>query len=73
MLSDKEKKELKDLASSLDLKEDLIKLSKNRHNPFLKNGEIDTDILLTFLTEYNDFINHATRPFCKIKDEFNKL
>ncbi len=30
MLSDKEKKELKDMANSSDLREDLRKISKNR-------------------------------------------
>jgi len=73
MLSDKEKKELKDLANSPNLKEDLRKISKNRHNPFVINGEISLDRLLIFLTEYNYFINHATRQVNRIKDKLNKL
>jgi hypothetical protein len=73
MLSDKEKKELKDLAFSLSLKADLQKMSQNRHNPFLKNGKIELDCLLAFLCEYNDLIDHKPRPLRKIKDEFNKL
>jgi len=73
MLSDKEKKELKGLANSFDLREDLRKISKNRHNPFAINGEINLDRLLIFLTEYNYFINHTARQFHRIKDKLNKL
>lgn len=72
-LSNKEREELKNLAKSSQLREDLRKISKNRHNPFLVDNRIDLDRLLTFLTEYNCFINHNPRPFRKIIDRFNKL
>jgi len=69
MLSDNEKKELKDAARSLRLREDMQKLSKTRHNPFLINGSVNLDSYVTFLTEYNHFINHSPKLFRKIIDK----
>lgn len=73
MLSNEAKEELKRLVYSSKLKEDLRRISENKHNPFIANGKIDLDRLLTFLTEYNAFINHTPRPFRKIIDKVNKL
>lgn len=73
MLNEEEKKELKELANSTQLKEDMQRLSKTRHNPFTVNGKFDPDIFLIFLTEYNYFINHAPRIFHKIIDKDMRL
>lgn len=73
MLSEKEKRELKELAKSSKLKEDTKKLLRNRYNPFIVNGEINADRFLTFLTEYNYFINHNPKPFHRIIDKDMKL
>lgn len=73
MLSDAEKKELKELAKSSKFREDLRKISKNRHNPFMVNGDVDVDRLIIFLTEYNYFINHNPKPFRRIIDKIMKL
>lgn len=73
ILSDGEIKELRELACSLKLRQDLRKVEEQRHNPFLVNGVTDLDRLLTFLTEYNYFMNHAPKPFRKIIDKVVKL
>ncbi len=73
MLNDEQKKELLDTAKSSNLKRDLRQVSKNRHNPFIVNGKLDLDCFLTFLNEYNYFINHTPRPFCKIIDRDIRL
>lgn len=73
MLSEEEKAELKKLAESSKLQEDMQKIAKARYNPFVVNGKIDIDRLLIFLTEYNYFINHSGRPFCRIIDKDMRL
>ena len=73
MLSDEEKRELIDIAKSSKLREDLRKLSEKRHNPFIVDGDVDIDHLLTFLTEYNAFINHTPKPFRRIADRDMRL
>ena len=73
MLSDEEKRELLDIARSSKLKEDFRRLSENRHNPFVVDGVVDMDRLLTFLTEYNAFVNHRPKPFRKIVDRDMRL
>ncbi len=73
MLSDAEREELKASARSSELREDSRKISQNRHNPFIVNGCIDLEKVVTFLTEYNYFINHAPKTFRRIIDKANKL
>ncbi|MBI5639742.1 MAG: hypothetical protein HZA17_04885 [Nitrospirae bacterium] len=73
LLSEDEKKEMLRLAGSLSLKEDMEYLSSHRHNPAIKDGKIDMDRLLEFLTEFNEFINHQPKPFRKIIDEDMRL
>ena len=72
-LSDEAKKELKERAGSATLREGFAEMAKNRHNPFIINGEVDLDLWIAFLTEYNSFINHAPKPFRRIETKFNKL
>ncbi len=73
MLNDEQKKELLAFAKSSKLRQDLRQVSKNRHNPFIVNGNVDLDCLLTFLNEYNYFINHTPKPFRKIIDRDVRL
>lgn len=73
MLNEEEKRELKEMANSSKLKEDMRRLSKTRYNPFIVNGNVDLDKFLTFLTEYNYFINHKPKPFRKIIDKDMRL
>ncbi|HCJ66890.1 MAG TPA: hypothetical protein DHV62_06070 [Elusimicrobia bacterium] len=72
-LTEEEKNELKKIVKSSKLRDDLRKIAKNRYNPFIINRKMDLDRLLTFLTEYNHFINHVPKPFHKIVDKNNKF
>ncbi len=73
MISKDEKEELLRLAKSSSLREDMRHISANRHNPVIIHGRVDMDRLITFLTEYNEFINHQPKPFKKIIDRVMKL
>lgn len=73
MLSDEEKRELLKVAKSSKLRSDFRKLSKNRINPFIINGNVDVDLIVEFLTECNTFVNYAPKPFRKIIDKDMRL
>jgi hypothetical protein len=45
-------------------------LFRQRHNPFIRNGEVDVDAYTTFVQEFNAFINHETKPFRRMIDDF---
>ena len=72
-LSKKEKKELLRLSQSSSLKADMRYVSAHRHNPLIVDGEVDLDRFITFLTEYNEFINHKPKPFKPMIDRIMKL
>ena len=71
--TEEERDELRNLAQSPSLREDMRRLAANRHTPFIVNGQVDTERLITFLTEYNEFINHTPRPFRPIIEREIKL
>lgn len=73
MLSQREKEELKRAAKSHRLRSDMQKVAQERYNPFLVNGNIDLDRYVTFLTEYNYFINHTPKLFRRIADKDMRL
>ena len=70
-LSQEAKRELQLKINSL--KEDMKILRKERHNPFVRDGKVDMDAYLEFVTEFNEFINHAPKPFKKIIDHDMRL
>lgn len=73
VLTEEEREELRQLSRSAPLREDMIRLRANRHNPFIVKGEVDIDRWITFLTEYNEFINHVSKPFSPIVEKVMKL
>lgn len=73
MLNNEEKKELRQLADSVSLRQDFRKISKSHHNPFVVNGRMNIDNFLVFLTQFNQFINHKMRPFHKVIDRDMRL
>jgi hypothetical protein len=73
MLSEKEKKELSELAQSSYLREDMRRVRRNICGPFITNGKLDLDKLVIFLTEYNYFINNAPKAFHRIIDRDMRL
>jgi hypothetical protein len=72
-LSIKEKEELVALAKSSSFKEDMQYLAAHRHTPLIVDGKVDLDRYITFVTEYNAFINHQPKPFKPIIDKMMKL
>jgi len=72
-LSIKEQEELRRLAQSSSLRADMRYVAAHRHNPLLVDGKVDMDRFITFLTEYNEFINHKPKPFKPIIDRIMKL
>ncbi|MCL5062326.1 MAG: hypothetical protein M0Z70_11255 [Nitrospiraceae bacterium] len=72
-ISDKAAKELFELSKSDSLRKDMQTVSLQRHNPFLKDGKVDVDAYIEFLSEYNEFINHEPKPFSPIKDKIMRL
>lgn len=69
-LTEKERKEILEVGSSAILRNDLRRLKKGGSN-FLTddNGEVNLDLLNSFLTQYNAFIGHKRKPFEKIQDK----
>jgi hypothetical protein len=72
-LSIKEKEELVALAKSSSFKEDMQYLAAHRHNPLIVDGKVDLDRYITFVTEYNEFINHQPKPFKPMVEKIMKL
>lgn len=72
-LSDKAEKELVDLSRSDSLRRDMEIVTSNRLNPFVRNGIIDADAFVSFVTEYNEFINHRPKPFVPMADKDMRL
>ena len=73
ILSEQERRELKELAASPALREDLQTLARRRSRHFFRNGRVDVDLVVAFLTEFNEMINHRPKPFKKIMDQNMKL
>lgn len=69
-LSGQADSELYEMSKSGGLRQDMRRVSLQRHNPFIKDGKPDIDAFLEFVMEYNEFINHQPRPFHTIKDTF---
>ena len=72
-LNIKEQEELRRLAESSSLQNDMKYVSAHRHNPLIVDGKVDLDRFITFLTEYNEFINHKPKPFKPIIDRIMKF
>ena len=65
-LSEKDKKELLEMAGSQTLRDDFKKMAENQFNPFMVDGVVDLEKYVGFLNDYNEFLNHAGRPFQRI-------
>lgn len=67
-LSKAAQKEMRALSHSEALKNDLAAVAAMRHNPFMKAGIADADAYIEFVTAFNEFINHAPKPFAPMTD-----
>jgi len=65
--------EIRDLARSEVLKNDLASVAATRHNPFVKDGVVDVDAYIDFVTAFNEFINHEPKPFARMIDKDMRL
>ena len=72
-ISEREKREMLRLSETSSLKEDMEYISSHRHNPVVKEGRIDMDRLIDFLTQFNEFINHEPKLFRPMIDKAMKL
>lgn len=72
-ISQQAAKEFLELSKSESLKKDMDVLRRQRHNPFIKNGNVDVNAYIEFVTEFNEFINHEPKPFKPIIDKVMKL
>jgi len=72
-ISKKAQKELIKSSLSPSLRKNMRKIASNRHNPFFKNGKVDADGYIEFVTQFNEFINHAAKPFRPMIDKIIKL
>lgn len=73
MLSKEAEEELLAGATCPRLREDLNRLAQNRQNPFLVDGEVDVDRYISFLNDFNEFINHQPKPLSRMIDKVMKL
>jgi hypothetical protein len=73
VLTEQERRELKELAASSSLREDLQILSRRHSRHFFRDGRVDVDLIVVFLTEFNEMINHQPKPFKKIIDHDMRL
>ena len=72
-LSEEEKRELSEAARSGSLKRDMQAVKSGRHNPFIKDGKVDVDAYVSFVCEYNEFMNHKRKPFKPMRIREMKL
>ena len=73
MLSRAAQEEIRELARSETLKNDLAAVAASRHNPFVREGVVDVDAYIEFVTAFNEFINHEPKPFTPIIDRDMRL
>jgi hypothetical protein len=66
-------KEFLELSESESLKKDMEILRHQRYNPFIKDGKVDIDAYIEFVTQFNEFINHQPKPFKPIVDKDMRL
>ncbi len=72
-VSDKSQEELLKHSQSVAFKKDMNTVAGRKHNPFIKNGRVDADAYIEFVTQYNEFINHQPKPFRRMIDIEMKL
>ncbi|HXX82211.1 MAG TPA: hypothetical protein VEI46_11725 [Thermodesulfovibrionales bacterium] len=72
-LSPEAAKELLDLAGSESMRRDMETIASRRHNPFVKDGEVDVEAYIEFVTGFNEFINHEPKPLKPMIDKDMRL
>ncbi len=70
-LSKAAREEIRALSRSEALRNDLAAVAATRHNPYIKAGVADAYI--TFVTAFNEFVNHEPKPFVPMIDRDMRL
>jgi len=72
-ISQDAEKELIELAKSDAFRKEMDLLGARWKVPFMKDGEVDVDAYIEFVTLFNEFINHEPKPFKPLIDREMKL
>ena len=62
-----------EFAGSECLRKDMEMLKVQWKDPFIKDGRVDVDAYIEFVTQFNEFINHKPKPFKPMIDRDMKL
>ncbi len=73
MLSPAAEKEFQEMAHSESFRKDMESVRLDRLYAFVKDGNVDIDAYLAFVTEFNEFIGHEPKPFRQIIDKDMRL
>ena len=73
MISKAAEKELREAARSDVFRTTMHFVADSRHNPFMKNGAVDTEAYILFVSEFNAFINHEPKRFEPMLDSDMRL
>lgn len=65
-LSNTAREELLELSRSQSLRSELKEIASRRHTRFLKEGRVDMDACIEFVTQFNAFMGHAPKRFRRI-------
>ncbi len=65
--------EIRSQAHSAELQKDMETVACSRHNPFIEAGRVDVEAYITFVTGFNEFINHRPKPFVVMADTDMRL
>jgi hypothetical protein len=71
--SEQEKEELRAVASSASMRADSQRLLAGRNIPFMKGGIVDCDLVVEFLTKYNEFLNNPIKSRWSFVEKEMKL
>jgi len=71
--SEQAKNELLQFSLSSAFMKDMQKVSLNTHNPFWNKGKVSADAYIEFVCQFNEFINHARKPFTRLIEKDMKL
>jgi hypothetical protein len=73
VLTEAERRELRELAASASLREDMQTLSRLSVRHFFRDGEVDVDLVVAFFDEFNEMIDHQPKPFKPIIERDMRL
>lgn len=66
-LNEREQEELRAMAGSARLRRDMRRVHDGSSGSLPPGGDMSADSLIAFLTQFNEFMNHAPKPFVPMK------